>query len=278
MPSCSLTIAKLTLSLIIHLQVGMENGDNYYAVLNLAQMLIISLCVGQPLPLVSSDMKLYIPTFSECGQVASFRRALPIWQFVEILIGAESDWDGENSVSVETSNCELSGSLMNETAYLKQFEEDEGQVCVTFVFKQFLAFYFGNYKLAGKLSDKTQDYDTKHRSGDFLGVRYVFFDCLTALAMLSLQKKRTLSSRKWRKRKARGMKKMATWQRKGNVNINHMLLLLEAEAYGLKRKSDVEVARGKFDAAISAAARAGFANDNALANERAVSIALCWIG
>jgi len=44
-------------------QVGMKKGDNFYGVLNMAQMLLTSLSVGRPLYSIASDMKLYIPHF-----------------------------------------------------------------------------------------------------------------------------------------------------------------------------------------------------------------------
>merc|ERR1719203_1569247 len=65
------------------------------------------------------------------------------------------------------------------------------------------------------------------------------------------------------------MKKMKALQSKGNLNVHHMMLLLEAEECTLKKNIEMDVVRAKFDAAISAASRSGFANDSALANERA---------
>ena len=164
--------------------------------------------------------------------------------------------------------CKLSGELMTEEAYLKQFENEPGHVVATLVFKQYLSYYLGNYQLAAELSDKTQGYAEKYVSGDSPAMRYLFFDCMTAFTMLR-RKGHLLGNRKWRRRKSKCMQKFATWRKKGNSNIHHMFLILEAEEYSLRKKVDLQLGRSKFDAAIAAAGRAGFMQDSALAIERA---------
>ena len=191
-------------------------------------------------------------------------RFLVFWQFVIVLRGRNS-----TSTSGALLECKISGELMTEEAHLKQFENEPGQVVVTLVFKQFLSYYLGNYKLAAELSDKTQGYDVKYASGDSPAMRYLFFDCLTAFTMLQ-RKGRRLGNYKWHRRKSKIMKKLASAEKNGNVNVRHMILLLEAEEYSSRKKViDLQTGRSKFDAAIAAATRAGFMQDSALAVERA---------
>ncbi len=215
-------------------------------------------------------MRLYLPHAAQHGQISSYKRGLPIWQLVIILMGKTNETSTAEAESAaneayQPPDCKLVGELISsEEAYLKQFEKDEGQMAVVSVYKQFLAYYLSNVDLAGRLSDKTQGYAQNHSLGNFPGVRHVFFDALTALAMLKMHK-----GRKWRKRASKNKKQMITWQKKGNPNLTHMILLLEAEEYALSRKPDLQLARSKYDDAISAASRVGFQHDSALGCERA---------
>lgn len=62
---------------------------------------------------------------------------------------------------------------------------------------------------------------------------------------------------------------MHAWAKKGNPNLAHMILLLEAERSALNKKLDLRLARRMFDEAIATSARVGFLCDNALGCERA---------
>ena len=85
------------------------------------------------------------------------------------------------------------------------------------------------------------------------------------MAMLCKHKR----SIKWYRRKQKNKGQMLAWSKKGNVNLKHMILLLEAEEYALKKRVDMQLARSKFDAAIARASQVGDLSDNALGCERA---------
>ncbi|KAL9182917.1 hypothetical protein ACHAXT_004196 [Thalassiosira profunda] len=242
-------------------QVGMEQGTVFDAMVALSKMLVTETHAGRPLFIVESDMSKYVPHFKEYAQMHCHTRILPCWQFVLTLTDGTASSDGDYS-----NSSVLTGEVMNEEDYLDQMKEFPGQVALTLVYKQVLLYLLGDMDEAAKLSDKTHGFTEKYGKALFFGIRYTFFNGLTACVMLQQRKG---SKRKWQKRKKASLKKMVAWKKKGNVNVSHMLALLQAEDYSLQKKMDVKTARSKYDAAISMAARAGFANDSALANERA---------
>lgn len=195
--------------------------------------------------------------------VVCFVRILPVWQFVVLLAQKTAGTDANRTT------CELTGELMVEKDHLMKFKDAPGQLDTHYLHKMFLAYYLGNYLLATELSHKLQGFE-KRMPASLYSVRYIFVKALAALAMLHSSKGNPFNkNRKWQKQKSWSMKKLKLFLKKGNVNVHHMLLLLEAENYSLKKNADIAQVRQKYDEAISMSTRAGFVNDQALGNERA---------
>ena len=79
-------ISGLMKEYLVGYQAGMEKGDGYYAIHNICNYLLSALLIGRPLDFVNDEMQRYFPHFVEYGQLSSYRRGLPIWQLVKLLM------------------------------------------------------------------------------------------------------------------------------------------------------------------------------------------------
>lgn len=184
-------------------------------------------------------------------------RIQPCWQAVLLL----SQPDVYNS-----SDCKLNEKVMNEDAFLIQNKNEPGVAILVHVYSFFAAYMLGDYDLAAELRDKSREYPTKYGAGLFMALRWWLFDGLTSVAMLQ---KGQFGNRKWKKRISNVIKKFTKLKKRGNCNLTHMLQLLEAEKYALRKNADFSIVRSKYDEAISSAAKSGFSQDRAMATERA---------
>ncbi len=92
----------------------------------------------------------------------------------------------------------------------------------------------------------------------------ILFQGLTSLALV-----RTTGRRRHFQEGCRALKKMSELVKNGAINCVHMLLILEAESLGVKRRINVDDVQTAFNKAICICGRSGFHQDKALACERA---------
>jgi hypothetical protein len=228
---------------------------------NLCHHADASLATGAaPLETLISKMRSSLSLMSEYGQEGTRSFYALVLQFALILIGpAEDPTELTGEVIVESEARENSKRTGN--AALSQFLE---HYCLQ------LAYYFGDYELAGKFSRRTENFGAIVR-GHFLVPRNVFFRGLTALA----EARQTTGRRRWRKvkRAANLTRQMRNWSKGGNANCVHMLQLLEAETASLTRRDPLDAKR-KYERAIQSSGRTGYLNDKALAHELAFTFHL----
>lgn len=231
---------------------GMEMGDLHTAMMSLYAQPLFSFFAGQPLPLIEAGYEARIQQQKEGFEEMALENML-IWQTMLNLMGRCND------------PLQLTGDAMDQDEMLKFFVEKKifRLQYGMHILRTWLAFYFGDYELAGKMADKARNYEAQAPAHPFL-CRYIFFEGLTAFVLSH--------NKQHRKEKSRGKKairRLKNWAKGGNMNCLHMLHILQAEEAVSQKRQKVDEMKGMYDLAISTASRHGFVQDAALANERA---------
>jgi hypothetical protein len=159
--------------------------------------------------------------------------------------------------------CVLTGDLMNEEEKLLLYAETKNVRAqnTTFLCKMMLSFLFYQYDLANQMSDAL---DPVYIEATVPWIpQRLFFQGLIAVAMA----KKT-GRRRYRRKSTKFRKLLEKQLSRGNVNCTHYVLILLA-AESTLGGSSAAIVRESFQKAISSAARTGFQQDRALANELA---------
>ena len=128
-----------------------------------------------------------------------------------------------------------------------------------------LRVFFGDFKSAFQLLAKAGDVSSGFFS-TFTGARFTFLAALTYLK--AAQSSEMKERRRWRKKGLKSLKLIRGWVKKGNVNLEHSLHLLEAEHAVAERKGSTYI-DDRYKSAIETAIVNGFLQDQALSNELA---------
>lgn len=176
-----------------------------------------------------------------------------------------------------TGSCQDAVLLAGEAISQEEFEEKQFSNSTIMSYQMQLAYYFGDMKLAEKLSINLQEV-SKSFNAHYLFVARLFF-----FGLISLRIAFDVSGRKRRRNISiarRMINEMEQWTSHGGLNCLHKLLILKAELQAFdflhgqrrcfaRKTVDAETVRSAFDAAIATSIRSGFCNDAALACERA---------
>ena len=157
----------------------------------------------------------------------------------------------------------LKGDAADEEVILESYlGKKKSQIpMITSLMKNYMYAYMGEYELGTKQAIHRGDAYIKSVPGSLLGMWDVFTRAICLYAVSRMNRKRKIMKEADRLRKV-----IRSWSEKGNPNVNHHLLLLNAEhaaSCGLMRQ-----ARTLYEKAISTATSGGFIPDVALANER----------
>mmetsp|Transcript_5696 Transcript_5696/g.13418 ORF Transcript_5696/g.13418 Transcript_5696/m.13418 type:complete len:1146 (+) Transcript_5696:103-3540(+) len=133
-----------------------------------------------------------------------------------------------------------------------------------YLYRLQLAYYFGEFELAGEFIDKLEPYYKTDTTFTGTTMR-VFFSGLASFALMRKTRKK-----KYKKRSKRFLSDMEKMMQRGGRNLLQKFLLMKAE-YTASQSKNINESEQKvmYDEAIRAASRAGFTNDAALANELA---------
>jgi hypothetical protein len=126
-----------------------------------------------------------------------------------------------------------------------------------------LAYYFDELEQA-------LEFTKKYRKSSKGLQAHLFFPCsifYSGLIYLGLAKK--TKKRKYLARARKDMNKLRSWVQEGAVNFYHRLLLLDAQYSSLSKRMKSQTIKSNFEKAIHSAARGGFLQDHALANQLA---------
>ena len=167
---------------------------------------------------------------------------------IKKLQGLESE-DGERDFNdiIEEANINFDARSLNRAVFAIQLE---------------LQVLMGEWDQAEKLV--SEDGDAKV-TGPFAGVRCTFLKSLVCLK--AAQSSSGVASWKWKRRALKSYKLIRGWEKAKSGNITHALHLLNAELAVLE--FNYNRAQKNYKSAIAVAARNGFLQDQALANELA---------
>jgi predicted ATPase len=100
-------------------------------------------------------------------------------------------------------------------------------------------------------------------SPNYAVIPFSFYSAMAAMAI-----SQTTTKRKYRKIWIKNTKTVEQWEKRGVPWISHLVALLHAERDRTLMKKEASEIKSGYDSAIRLAARGGFVNDCALANER----------
>ena len=236
--------------LLLACQIGLENGDNEYAMYSIMDYCSHSFWCGRPLVPLKDEIMAYCCLMKKHNQEVIYSLTVPYWQMILNLIG-KSD-----------NPLQLVGDAMNQDHIIEESQEKGFSlaVAVVNVIRLFLAYTFGNYALAEEMAKKTEGIQ-QYAMGMFLTNVHVYYSGLVCFALA-----RETKNKKWVQKAKKAMIKMQEWAKlSAEGNCLHKALLMEAEFHSLKGKTDV--AAMAYDNAIAAANKSGFVQDEALAYE-----------
>ncbi|KAI2506139.1 histidine kinase [Fragilaria crotonensis] len=183
------------------------------------------------------------------GERLSLMKILPEYQFQLNMTGTVRD--------VEV----LSGAAMKEESYLSECAELNLPLDVFYFQKMRLAYYFGSFVKAKEYEENFLHYVVGRWLLRASVPTAVWFGALIAVEMFkSTSRKAFLQDAK------KDLQRMRKWEKRGCMNVKHMVLLLEAEIAAATRSPAALVL---FQKAIESATAADYVQDRALANERA---------
>jgi len=230
---------------------GMEMGDVESAMWNVGMYLCGSIVAGKALKPLAVDYITYTEQMKTLKQDYILYQSLPLAQGMLNILG-----DAEDPLK-------LSGSVIVEEDYLVMIESAEVRVTSFLhlqISKNMICNFFGDFEQGAKLAlERGDEYEKK--DGSPLTMLDTLHQGISLYAMA-----RETKEKRYIKAAKKVKKKVATWVKKGNVNVMHYIPFLEAEDAALEGRSDS--ATKLYPRAIASAARSGFQHNAALASER----------
>lgn len=198
-----------------------------------------------------SDIERFSAQMLEYGQKLIFLQILPIWQCVLNLTGNSSNvLDVENGEARDRQH-----DVGNENGLGQQ-------ACWSYAMQ--LAVYMGNLDVASEMADRLKCLHIGITKAHVFYPARVFF-----FGLIAIQKARATGKLKYRQEAAKYIAVVRSWIKKKAANHVHKLLILEAEYASLFCKQ--LSLQKKYDTAISAARKSGYAQDAAIAAQLAAS-------
>ena len=231
---------------------GMKHGDIEFAFYSSICSVIMFYQAGLPLQPAEKDCRSYCKQMVEYGRENNFSIARPTWQLLLNLSGRSTD------------PLILTGEAMDEEEFVRNetSRNNKGALQVYWANKGQLAYHFGDYDEAERVFTKFERTKANLATHILVSIHGYFY-ALTVLALARATKKR-----KYKGAARKAIKQVRLWVDNGSINHTHKLILLNAEYEALSCR-DPQKVRISYDSAIVAASRAGFANDAAIASERA---------
>ncbi|CAB9520925.1 Transcriptional regulator [Seminavis robusta] len=234
-------------------QVGMKRGQSWDAVFNLLSYLDLGFYLSQNLQPLADDCRAYSQQMKDLKIDKIDRYLTCLWQLVLNIAGRSDD------------PAVLHGDALDHDDYMNWADETDSEQARFYYDRYQIAAFFwaGNYKKVLEMVEKTGAHKGFYAkiNGGWFCMYPLYFQCALSLLLV------------YRETKKRVHKKMAMffadqmnlWAKKGNPNIQHYVLLINAAAADVEGKNDA--AEFGFKDAIVSAGRRGLANDQALANE-----------
>jgi hypothetical protein len=232
-------------------ELGIQSGTPGFGCLNAVVYGQASLICGMPLLKLSSDLKRFAREASDLKQTPSALILNTQRQLILNLLGYAND------------PLKLSGAaLQEEDASKKADDEPDGieRRMLAWCLLE-LASLLNNCAMVKRLLPEIGSMRSTNNKSHFAYIRESF---LAGLAYIRL----STSNSRYRRSAKRHIARFEKWAKNGCPNCSHMYLLLKAQLGASHARTSYHTTE-LFDEAIFAASKAGFKNDEALANELA---------
>ena len=232
------------------LQSGYENGlqscDTDSATWCLYGLTHLHFLKGTPLPTIEADTRDFIPHFEALKRAKAVHDSTCLQKYIRILMS-----DVSSSEDVEQA---LSRDLSYADYIAQTGGKDRGWKTVIYA-------HLGMHEVGAKLAlDKGNEYLQIAPGLCFAPLDVV----CRGLSLYATTRKH--KNRKFEKAANATRKMLRKWLKRGNMNVQHYICLLDAEHAALKNRLDT--ASVFYKDSIKFAARGGFIHDAGMANER----------
>jgi predicted ATPase len=234
-------------------KMALDNGaieDLYFAITSYS---IIYYICGLQLDPIQKDMKRFAEVLEDYGQTYFLALYQPQKQLILNLMGQSDD------------PTTLTGEGMNQEEFFQMCTETRNQRALQHfhLIRMFLAYFFDDLQLADSMASELSP-PIKDGPSPWLAPRFLF----EGLIAFGLAKSTYRSRRRYRRHGLGFVRKLEKFVDQGNVNCQHMVLLLLAELASIDNGASKQV-QAFYDKAIRAAGRTGFTHHQAIGNEQA---------
>ena len=230
-------------------EVGMQSGDTENAMWSMLHYVLLGWISGKPLELLDRDFRLYTAQMKGLNRELAYFCSTCVWQAIQNLMGKAPD------------PAILTGEVLDEEVAEKAATIDKFKVPVFEAFRFIARFYAGDIESCASYALEKGNIVKEGIPGS----PTIFLDAYFRALSLTTMAKRT-KSRKFKRAAKEPIKQIKTWVEQGNPNVLHYESLLDAEMAALNGRN--HQARKHYEVAVILAARGGFQQDAALANER----------
>ena len=179
-------------------------------------------------------------------------------------------WQWNLNLAGEAKNpLKLTGKAMNEEDFAADCLDANNVRAMEAVYtaKMNLGYYFGDIKVAYEASQSLEKIDHS-KTCPSLNWSSRFLFC----GLIDFEMYRQTKNKKHLQNAIKCISKLQKWQKSGNPNVEHAILMLKAEMVSLG--SNVKERKAAFDTAINSCRRAECPQNEALANQRAAVFCL----
>ncbi|WP_444980648.1 ATP-binding protein, partial [Microseira wollei] len=240
---------------------GLETGDLEYAAWNLLVSSYFQFLLGRELISLSQEMSANRAAIAHLKQYAAFTYHEQFHQSVLNLLGQALD------------PCRLVGDAYDEEQQLAVHQEtnDRTAICILYMNKLLLCYWFGNYTQAVEHATQAEKYLSGLVGLPLIPIFY-FYQSLASLAAFSITEP-SQQDPLLQKIKV-NQEKMQQWAYHAPGNCLHRFHLVEAEKHRVLGNKVQAIEH--YDFAISLAKENGYIQEEALANELAAKFYLDW--
>lgn len=205
-------------------KVGMEVGDCESAMWSVSMYQCSSIVAGKSLQSLAVDCSTYIEQMKALKQDYIVQQTLPFHQFALNMLGNNTE-----------DPTKLNGLAMTEKGFLAMIEDSQGREASFLHFKimkSMMCNFFNDYEQGAKLALERGDTYEKKNGSPLAMVDFLH----QAISLYAMGRK--TGEKRYIKAAKKVKKHIATWAKKGNVNVLHYIPFLEAEEAALYGKSD----------------------------------------
>jgi len=207
--------------------------------------------------------KQFSTTYKQISDFGQSMLLMPLQPALQLVLNMRNSTDSREELVM------LNGKIMDEKSYMsKCANKNESFQRILLLFcKMYLAYTFGFYEKAEKISKTVRSMANFILEKSFLSLPFEFY-----AAMTSYERHRSTGRRKYLRAARKTLKVFAKKHLMGNPNAFPFLKLLELEDLSITHPKDVIKLKKACQYSIDAQIAAGFTHLEALTNERASSI------